>query len=405
MSAFYDNNITDIGRLMMGDVQMGGTFTPTRIVVGSGYLPTGKTTRTVTDVVEPVKSIDLNKKERLPNGDCVIGGVFDNKEVTTPFYFRELAIYAKVVNQDGTETTEKLYSYGNAGQNAELIPAYSTETAVERQLDLITYIGNDAQVNLTVESGVYVSVPAFNSKMDEIGTAMNDLNNTAESLAVRIGNAEKNITKLTDDVLLVKKTLENKVDKVDGKGLSSNDYTTAEKDKLAGIEAKANKYTHPAYTPKAAGLYKVTIDNTGHVSATSAVTKADITNLGIPAQDTVYTHPASHPASMITQDATHRFVSDEEKATYSGKANKPTYVKATLTAAGWNKTAKTYSLEGTYPYAQYDIEIAYAKTCTAEQLDAWNGAMLAGDIESNAVTAIGDVPTIDIPIIVEVVRK
>lgn len=35
--------------------------------------------------------------------------------------------------------------------------------------------------------------------------------------------------------------IEGKVDKVDGKGLSSNDYTTAEKDKLAGISAGATK--------------------------------------------------------------------------------------------------------------------------------------------------------------------
>ena len=33
---------------------------------------------------------------------------------------------------------------------------------------------------------------------------------------------------------------------------------------------------------------------------TGAITKADITALGIPAQDTVYSHPSSHPASMIT---------------------------------------------------------------------------------------------------------
>lgn len=35
--------------------------------------------------------------------------------------------------------------------------------------------------------------------------------------------------------------LNTKVDKVSGKGLSTNDYTTAEKQKLAGIEAQANK--------------------------------------------------------------------------------------------------------------------------------------------------------------------
>ena len=45
-------------------------------------------------------------------------------------------------------------------------------------------------------------------------------------------------------------------------------------------------YTHPNYTAKSSGLYKITVDDTGHVSDTTAVTKSDITALGIPAQDT-----------------------------------------------------------------------------------------------------------------------
>lgn len=39
----------------------------------------------------------------------------------------------------------------------------------------------------------------------------------------------------------IKDLLSKKVDKVDGKGLSTNDYTTAEKTKLSGIETGANK--------------------------------------------------------------------------------------------------------------------------------------------------------------------
>ena len=54
-----------------------------------------------------------------------------------------------------------------------------------------------------------------------------------------------------------------------------------------------NKYVHPTYTARAAGLYKVTVDGTGHVSAATAVAKADITALGIPGQDTVYTLPTA----------------------------------------------------------------------------------------------------------------
>lgn len=43
----------------------------------------------------------------------------------------------------------------------------------------------------------------------------------------------------------------------------------------------------------ASGLYKITTNAAGHVTAATAVVKADITGLGIPAQDTVYTHPTT----------------------------------------------------------------------------------------------------------------
>ena len=62
--------------------------------------------------------------------------------------------------------------------------------------------------------------------------------------------------------------------------------SASDKSKLDGIASGANAYTHPTYTAKASGLYKVTVDSTGHVSNTTAVTKSDITALGIPASDT-----------------------------------------------------------------------------------------------------------------------
>lgn len=58
----------------------------------------------------------------------------------------------------------------------------------------------------------------------------------------------------------------------------------ATNDKIT-IAATDTKYTHPTYTAKNSGLYKITVDGTGHVSAATAVTKADITALGIPASD------------------------------------------------------------------------------------------------------------------------
>ena len=64
-----------------------------------------------------------------------------------------------------------------------------------------------------------------------------------------------------------------KVDKEVGKGLSTEDFTTAEQAKLASVETGANAYTHP--------------DN--------------------------------HSASIITQDENNRFVSDAEKAAWNAK--------------------------------------------------------------------------------------
>lgn len=61
-------------------------------------------------------------------------------------------------------------------------------------------------------------------------------------------------------------------------------------------------YSHPTYTAKANGLYKVTVDDTGHVSAATAVTKADITGLGIPGQDTTYNAATTTTPGLMTAD-------------------------------------------------------------------------------------------------------
>lgn len=106
--------------------------------------------------------------------------------------------------------------------------------------------------------------------------------------------------KVENEVVLLDDTtvdLTNYVEKEEGKGLSTNDYTTEDKEKLAGL----NNYTHPSYTQQASGLYKVTVDATGHVSAVQAVTKGDITALGIPAQDTTYSPATSKADGLMSK--------------------------------------------------------------------------------------------------------
>lgn len=68
--------------------------------------------------------------------------------------------------------------------------------------------------------------------------------------------------------------------------------SAADKTKLDGISTGANKYVHPTgeAANKTLGLYKVATDATSHVKQVAAVTKADITALGIPSQNTNTTY-------------------------------------------------------------------------------------------------------------------
>lgn len=76
--------------------------------------------------------------------------------------------------------------------------------------------------------------------------------------------------------------------------------TPAERTKLGKIAEEANKYVHPTHTTASSDLYKVEIDDQGHVKATTKVTKADITDLDIPGQDTTYTVKTEGTGNVIT---------------------------------------------------------------------------------------------------------
>ncbi|WP_138755129.1 pyocin knob domain-containing protein [Paenibacillus sinopodophylli] len=96
---------------------------------------------------------------------------------------------------------------------------------------------------------------------------------------------------------IIDTAIAGKVDKEAGKGLSANDFTSAEKTKLAGVSAGANTYVHPS----------------------------------------------THPASIIVQDASSRFVTDTEKATWNAKAST---AAATTTTAGLQSAADKTKLDG-----------------------------------------------------------
>lgn len=182
--------------------------------------------------------------------------------------------------------------------------------------------------------------------------------------------------------------------------------STADKTKLDGIATNANKYNHPTYTAKSSGLYKVTVDGTGHVSATTAVTKSDITALGIPGQDTTYTvgtESYSGTTKLYTKIGSAIDGTLTQKAIYDNYTGKSTKVNATLPASGWSGTTSPYTNTITISgvTATNNVEVLIPSTITAAQAESWMAAgILCGSQDTDSITlkAYGDKPSIDIPI-------
>ncbi len=119
--------------------------------------------------------------------------------------------------------------------------------------------------------------------------------------------------------------------------------------KLKGIDEGANKYTHPAHTARASGLYKITVDSLGHVTAVSAVQKSDITGLGIPNSDTTYGLASAYINGLMSSTQYSKLSGIESGAnkttvdsTLSGTSANPVQNKVLYVALPWEYYATFY---------------------------------------------------------------
>lgn len=76
--------------------------------------------------------------------------------------------------------------------------------------------------------------------------------------------------------------------------------TTAGDGKINVDGTEINVYTHPSHTAADAGLYKITVDALGHVTAVTAVAKKDITDLGIPSENTKVANLTANTGKVVT---------------------------------------------------------------------------------------------------------
>lgn len=173
----------------------------------------------------------------------------------------------------------------------EILDRTQADTTINNNISSLT---NRVKVNedkLTIINGNESTTGSIANAIKQ-AKSYTDTTVTAEQT-----RAEKAEQKLTSDLASevtratgVEETLNSnitqlqtqKVDKVEGKGLSTNDYTTPEKNKLAAIEAEANKYVLPAATASALGGVKIGSNITLANGGTISITKNNVTSaLGV----------------------------------------------------------------------------------------------------------------------------
>lgn len=284
----------NVGSKVIPVYMVNGTITQTTETVGSSIKPIYMNNGAITASTSTVGAI--NQPIYMNGGEIVVCS--DNVgNVGVPVYMANGVITACStipISSGGTGATTKKEALENLGLTA---------TAAE----LNTLDGITASVEeLNYVDGVTSNIQTqFNNQDQRIKT-------NSDAIATLNGSGDGSVAKAVADAKTgLEAEIAKKVDKIDGKGLSDENYTADEKTKLSGIENGANKYVHPSYNAAASGLYKITVDEFGHVSSVVAVSKDDIVGLGIPEQDTTYGNATTDTSGLL---------SATDKATYDGYA-------------------------------------------------------------------------------------
>lgn len=171
----------------------------------------------------------------------------------------------------------------NAKHYAEQAAASAQEAAdtLDGKADVATTLAGygitDAYTKTETDGAIESAISSeVTNRNDAIANAISAVKDSApaafdtlKEIADWIGNGQSGAQAVINQVA-------NKVDKVSGKGLSTNDYTTVDKQKLANIEAGANNYVLPTASASTLGGVKVganlSIDENGVLSATGGGT-------------------------------------------------------------------------------------------------------------------------------------
>lgn len=356
---FPDLQLTDYGTAaIMAAVYGSGDLIFTGVRLGDGTLPANADVKAMSDLRSQKAAVNISNIT-VANKVATITFALQLSQISSDFYLRELGIMC-ALEEGGTE---RLYAYTNAGTDAIMVKKDTSGNHVNINFTVHVTVG-DAENVTAVISGVtgYVTQEAFEEHVNTRNP------HGLEKEDIGLGNVPN---AAPSDMTVTFEVSESVLQIETGSTLSELMSRIA-----AAIEAlmshlRANNNPH-GVEPEQIGAAEE-----DHKHSASDITSGTL--------------PISRGGTGCTTLA-------ELKRTIG--ASSDAFYAVTMSASKWS--SKVYSFAKTYPNAKYHIEVAIANTATQAQQDAFILARMAGSATENTITALGIVPTVDIPIILRV---
>jgi hypothetical protein len=199
----WTQTVTTVGLELLADA-FGRTLNISRVACASGSVPINELPDQ-TDLTDYVKDLSILSVSTSEN-NSIIKARLTNQGITNPTLLSQMGVYAQL----DTEPEVLLAIFQN--DTPSTIPTPDQQAGYEFEPEFQIVHSNVANVTASIDWGAYATLQN----------------------ALDMADAEKNRAQTAEQILTA-----GKEDKVTGKGLSSNDYTTDEKNKLAAIDPGA----------------------------------------------------------------------------------------------------------------------------------------------------------------------
>lgn len=211
-------------------------------------------------------------------------------------------------NNSLNSTTYSNNEYTNVNDLGRYITS-DDRTVLDTAITNVAYDGTNKKLTASIRGGAAADIVTTASLLSDMNLNITQITNTAGKTIATIDESNGKVSATFQDIEIAQSQVTNLTTALGNKletSLKGANSGLAELDENGKVPtAQLPSYVDAAYTHAVtnkgsaytSGLYKITTNSEGHITAATAVEKSDITSLGIPSSDTTYEMDGTYDAS------------------------------------------------------------------------------------------------------------